>query len=51
MEFSKTYILPKPLDGRLLTVVSGAVAQAAVDSGVATLPYPDFYPLTGLERF
>ncbi|OUR66056.1 malate dehydrogenase, partial [Marinomonas sp. 42_23_T18] len=51
MEFSKTYILPKPLDGRLLTVVSGAVAQAAVDSGVATLPYPDFYPLTDLERF
>ena len=51
MEFSKTYILPKPLDSRLLTVVSGAVAQAAVDSGVATLPYPDFYPLTDLERF
>ncbi|EAQ63125.1 Malic enzyme, NAD-binding [Marinomonas sp. MED121] len=51
MEFGKAYILPKPLDSRLLTVVSGAVAQAAVDSGVASLPYPDFYPLTDLERF
>jgi len=51
MTFSKTYILPKPLDIRLLTVVSAAVARAAVDSGVATLPYPDFYPLENLERF
>lgn len=51
MEFGKAYILPKPLDSRLLTVVSGAVAQAAVESGVASLPYPDFYPLTDLERF
>jgi malate dehydrogenase (oxaloacetate-decarboxylating)(NADP+) len=51
MEFGKAYILPKPLDSRLLTVVSGAVARAAVDSGVASLPYPDFYPLTDLERF
>lgn len=51
MSFSKTYILPKPLDSRLLTHVSAAVAKAAVDSGVASLPYPDFYPLTDLDRF
>ncbi|TBR44700.1 malate dehydrogenase [Marinomonas agarivorans] len=51
MTFGKAYILPKPMDARLLTVVSAAVAKAAVDSGVATLPYPDFYPLENLERF
>lgn len=51
MSFGKSYILPKPLDARLLTAVSSAVAKAAVDSGVATLPYPDFYPLKNLEHF
>lgn len=51
MEFGKAYILPKPLDSRLLTAVSAAVAQAAVDSGVAKMPYPDFYPLENLDRF
>lgn len=51
MEFGKAYILPKPMDARLLTVVSAAVAKAAVDSGVATLPYPDFYPLKNLDNF
>ncbi|TPE54136.1 malate dehydrogenase [Maribrevibacterium harenarium] len=50
-EFGKEYILPKPMDSRLLTVVSAAVAKAAVDSGVAQLPYPDFYPLENLDRF
>ncbi len=39
------YIIPKPMDPRLLTVVSAAVARAAVDSGVAKLPYPSHYPL------
>ncbi|GBU07132.1 malate dehydrogenase [Bacteroidales bacterium] len=33
--FSKDYIIPKPLDPRLLTCVSIAVAKAAIDSGVA----------------
>lgn len=51
LSFGKEYILPKPMDARLLTVVSAAVAQAAVDTGVATLPYPDFYPLENLDRF
>lgn len=51
LSFGKDYILPKPMDARLLTNVSAAVAQAAVDSGVASLPYPDFYPLENLDRF
>ncbi|MEL0637440.1 malic enzyme-like NAD(P)-binding protein [Marinomonas sp. TI.3.20] len=51
LSFGKEYILPKPMDTRLLNVVSAAVAQAAVDSGVATLPYPAFYPLENLDHF
>ena len=35
MHFGKEYLLPKPMDPRLLTSVSIAVAQAAMDSGVA----------------
>ncbi|MEJ2591533.1 MAG: malic enzyme-like NAD(P)-binding protein [Candidatus Thiodiazotropha sp.] len=38
------YIIPKPLDPRLRARVSAAVAKAAVDSGVAQLPYPAHYP-------
>ncbi|SBS31255.1 NADP-dependent malic enzyme [Marinomonas spartinae] len=51
LSFGKEYILPKPMDTRLLTVVSDAVAKAAIESGVATLPYPDFYPLQNLDQF
>ena len=36
--FGKEYIIPKPLDPRLITTVSPAVAKAAVDSGVARKP-------------
>ena len=45
LSFGKDYIIPKPLDTRLLNAVSSAVAKAAVDSGVARLPYPKHYPL------
>ncbi|MNR36466.1 NADP-dependent malic enzyme [compost metagenome] len=45
LAFGRDYILPKPMDARLLGVVSAAVAQAAIDSGVARLPYPAHYPL------
>lgn len=45
LNFGPEYIIPKPVDRRLLGVVSAAVAQAAVDSGVAQLPYPAHYPL------
>lgn len=45
LEFGPDYIIPKPMDSRLLNEVSSAVAQAAIDSGVAQLPYPEHYPL------
>lgn len=41
LRFGPDYILPKPFDPRLITTVSPAVAQAAIDSGVATLPFDD----------
>jgi len=43
-EFGPGYIIPKPLDPRLKDYVSAAVARAAVDSGIAQLPYPEHYP-------
>jgi len=48
-EFGPEYVIPKPLDPRLLGAVSSAVARAAVDSGVATRPYPAHYPLGSLD--
>lgn len=48
MTFGPDYILPKPTDPRLLPEVAAAVAKAAVDTGVARLPYPKNYPLTEL---
>ena len=48
LEFGREYIIPKPMDPRLITLVSDAVAKAAIDSGVATLPYPANYPLTSV---
>jgi malate dehydrogenase (oxaloacetate-decarboxylating)(NADP+) len=36
--FSKDYIIPKPLDPRLITTVAPAVARAAMESGVARKP-------------
>ncbi|MBK5286429.1 MAG: NADP-dependent malic enzyme [Bacteroidia bacterium] len=38
ISFGKEYIIPKPLDPRLITTVAPAVAKAAMDSGVAKLP-------------
>ena len=38
MNFGADYLIPKPFDPRLIAVVSGAVAQAAMESGVATRP-------------
>ncbi len=46
LEFGPDYIIPKPLDARLLTQIAPAVARAAVDSGVARLPYPRNYAPT-----
>ena len=38
LRFGKEYIIPKPLDPRLLTTVAPAVARAAMASGVARKP-------------
>ena len=46
LEFGKDYIIPKPIDSRLLSKLAPAVAKAAVDSGVARLPYPENYQPT-----
>lgn len=35
IQFGKDYLIPKPLDARLITAISPAVAKAAMDSGVA----------------
>ncbi|MFT6274818.1 MAG: malate dehydrogenase (oxaloacetate-decarboxylating)(NADP+) [Halioglobus sp.] len=43
LEFGMDYIIPKPIDSRLLGRLAPAVARAAVDSGVARLPYPENY--------
>ncbi|RHW19007.1 NADP-dependent malic enzyme [Sphingomonas gilva] len=39
--FGPDYIIPAPFDPRLMEMVSAAVAQAAMDSGVATKPILD----------
>ncbi|HTN30828.1 MAG TPA: malic enzyme-like NAD(P)-binding protein [Pseudomonas sp.] len=49
LEFGREYIIPKPMDPRLITLVSDAVAKAAIESGVATLPYPKNYPLKSVD--
>jgi len=38
MDFGPTYIIPKPFDPRVLLYVAPAVAQAAMDTGVARKP-------------
>jgi malate dehydrogenase (oxaloacetate-decarboxylating)(NADP+) len=38
MDFGPTYIIPKPFDPRVLLYVAPAVAQAAIDTGVAREP-------------
>ena len=36
------YVIPKPLDARILTAVTPAVAKAAMETGVARRPIKDF---------
>ena len=43
LEFGADYIIPKPMDSRLLPRVAKAVAQAAVNSGVARIEMPANY--------
>ncbi|MBA2249830.1 MAG: NADP-dependent malic enzyme [Chitinophagaceae bacterium] len=40
--FGPEYIIPKPLDPRLLSTVAPAVAKAAIESGVAKFPLTDW---------
>jgi len=40
--FGRFYLIPKPLDPRLITTISPAVARAAMDSGVARQPITDW---------
>jgi len=42
LKFGREYFIPKPLDVRLITTVAPAVAQAAMDSGVARRPITDW---------
>ena len=42
MAFGMNYILPKPMDPRLLEIVSPAVARAAAESGVSRRPITDW---------
>ena len=42
LHFGKDYIIPKPLDPRLISCVASCVAKAAMDSGVARLPITDW---------
>ncbi len=41
LSFGRDYLIPKPFDPRLLAIVAGAVAEAAMASGVATRPVAD----------
>jgi len=49
LEFGRGYIIPTPVDSRLLERIPAAVAQAAVESGVARKPYPSHYPLKSVK--
>lgn len=42
LSFGKDYIIPKPLDPRLISRVASAVARAAIDSGVARFKITDW---------
>ena len=41
LRFGPEYLIPRPFDPRLLGAIAPAVAQAAIDSGVATRAIPD----------
>ncbi|MGN6352834.1 MAG: NADP-dependent malic enzyme [Parafilimonas sp.] len=45
LHYGPSYIIPKPMDPRLLVTVSPAVAKAAIESGVAK------YPITNWETY
>lgn len=52
LSFGRAYLIPKPLDPRLITTIAPAVAKAAMDSGVAKTIITDWeaYELELQER-
>ncbi|MEQ8470557.1 MAG: NADP-dependent malic enzyme [Marinoscillum sp.] len=52
LKFGADYLIPKPLDPRLITTISPAVAKAAIDSGVSRIKEMDWakYELELQER-
>ncbi|MDH4149141.1 MAG: NADP-dependent malic enzyme [Betaproteobacteria bacterium] len=42
LKFGPEYLIPRPFDPRLISIVAPAVARAAMESGVATRPIVDF---------
>lgn len=42
ISFGREYLIPKPLDPRLITTISPAVAKAAMESGLARKPITDW---------
>lgn len=42
LNFGKDYIIPKPVDPRLISTVAPAVAKAAMDTGIAKRPIEDW---------
>jgi malate dehydrogenase (oxaloacetate-decarboxylating)(NADP+) len=46
LKFGKDYIIPKPVDPRLISIVAPAVAKAAMDSGIAQEPIKDWESYT-----
>ncbi|HQR19605.1 MAG TPA: NADP-dependent malic enzyme [Burkholderiaceae bacterium] len=52
LRFGPEYLIPKPFDPRLIERIAPAVAQAAMDSGVAARPMPDIEAYrASLRRF
>lgn len=43
IKFGRDYLIPKPLDPRLITTISPAVAKAAIESGIAKHPITDWH--------
>ena len=52
IKFGPEYLIPKPLDPRLITAISPAVAKAAIETGVARIEIKDWakYELELQER-
>lgn len=52
LKFGREYLIPKPLDSRLITAISPAVAKAAIETGVARTTIEDWqaYDQELLER-